>query len=536
MTTGVGEEFVPLSLFADRPLTLTPEDYPNKSWGARTGSYNEWWAYYQGYKLQERAGKRPEDPLVYPFRLNIIRPAVILHAAALVGQIKEEIVQFGIGTKYGTDKEAAKIIGHDLNMLWNINDGDSHFLEAAIFQQVFGGFYIQAQFHPNRAKWPIRYVVHDPRDVFPVWDGYDYNRLVSVDIMTQIPKPLALARYGIQSFNSVREEWVSLHEHWDEREYFIEIDGRLALWPDGSEMRGPNPWQDPVMGYNVIPVVYTPRIRAGSFYGDSLIPSLIGPQQEINSNIAHLGDGLADAMHQQPWIRNASKGLQNIKTASRQEWINLGMTQYGQHAPEAGRLDGAEISQAMIDFVMDDLVAAAREHINLPDVAWGKIDASIRSALTLSFMLKPYNDIAAHYRTHAKIGLKWLNYTALIIALNKQKFGNVFSHPITTDHLEAVILSHRTTLAPVLPQDRIDLVNEIVQRLSAHAMSIETAVRRLDGDEELEEEMERIKGEVEEEQKRVVEQGEAQMRARQAGMNSGGTSNRTKADGGRKSE
>jgi hypothetical protein len=151
-------------------------------------------------------------------------------------------------------------------------------------------------------------------------------------------------------------------------------------------------------------------------------------------------------------------------------------------------------------------------------------------------MLKPYNDIAAHYRTHAKIGLKWLNYTALIIALNKQKFGNVFSHPITTDHLEAVILSHRTTLAPVLPQDRIDLVNEIVQRLSAHAISIETAVRRLDGDEELEEEMERIKGEVEEEQKRVVEQGEAQMRARQAGMNSGGTSNRTKADGGRKSE
>jgi hypothetical protein len=496
------QQYVPLSIFADQPLRLSPEEYPNSEWSQQRANYEHCWAYYQGYVLNKTAGNKQ---LLYPVRLNIVRSAVINHAAVLLGQFDDDnVVQFGIKDNPAINKDVKQNTTRALNMLWAVNDGDDTLLEQSLYQQVFGGCFWKIAWTPTRQKWPIRIFAVDPRAAFPIWDGDDLNRLISIDVHYQVPKPTAAARYRISYRENGAgpiepEEYVTVHEHWDEAEYFIKVDERIGQWPDGSEMAGPNPFHDPVLGTTIIPYVYTPRWRVGQgIYGEPLPPSLMGPQDEINNNLAHLNEGLADAMHQQPWVRNRPKGTQGLNKP-RNEWVDLGMSQHGQHDPEAGRLPGAELNDAMIDLATEDLVRLAREHINLPDVAWGRTDASIRSALTLKYMMWPTINVGLRYRKHMATAFKWLNHHALVIAHSKRQFNQSLNgvtslgiDAVTPQMIEAIIIGHKTMWAPMLPDDRAEKVNEIVQRISAEIISPETAIRRLDGPDELEEELNRI--------------------------------------------
>jgi hypothetical protein len=496
---------VPLSVFADNPLRLTPEDYPNIAWSEQTAHYDQMWSYYKGYVLN----KKKNGVELYPVKLNIVRSTVINHAAVLLGQFSDDnsIIQFGVRNNPAIDKDTANKVTKASNMLWSINNGDETLLEQSLFQQVFGGCYWHVAWTPLRKKWPIRYFSIDPRACFPVWDGNDYNRLVSMDVYHQIPKPTAVARYRIDLFGNSgitaevpgQPDYVSVHEHWDESEYFIKIDQQIGRWPDGTEMAGENPFLDPVLGHKVIPYIYIPRLRAGDFYGDSLVPGLIGPQNEINNGLADLGEGLADAMHQQPWVRNRMKGIQGLDKKSRSEFIDLGMNQHGQDTPEVGRLEGAELTDPMIDLVTEEMIRMTREHSNMPDVAFGRTDASIRSALTLKYMMWPATNVGIRYRKSFSTGLKYLNYIAFVIAYSKRQLGSNINgvaslgiDAVNPEMIETVLVGQKTHWPPMLPDDRADLVNEIVQRISVELISPETAIRRLDGSDELEEELNRI--------------------------------------------
>jgi len=248
---------------------------------------------------------------------------------------------------------------------------------------------------------------------------------------------------------------------------------------------------------------------------------LTGPQDEINNNIAHLSEGLADAMHQQPWIRNSAKGLQNVRSTDRTEWLNLGMTPFGGDPPELGRLEGAKIDQPMVDMVMEQMLQLAREHIGAPNVAWGRTESSIRSALVLAFMMKPYADLGRIYRTNASVALRNNLYNVMVMLNQKSEFLSESLH-VSTPMLKAALMHLRVKYAPILPQDRIDVVNEIVQRLSVSAISIERAIERLDGDEDLQDEL-----------KRIQQDQQRQQKMQQAQQDVPNPSNRNKARGGR---
>jgi hypothetical protein len=509
------EQYVPLSVFADQPmLRLAPEDHPNMVWNELNSRYNHWWSYWKGYVLNKVA--KDGKSLIYPVKLNIVRSAVILHASALLGQFTDRIATFGVSDALGVEKSVAQETSKVLNLLWAINNGDSLLLEQALFQQIMGGFYWKIAWTPTRKKWPIRYFVTDPRACYPVWDGDDYDRLVSIEVQHQIPKPTAVARFRIPQEKLYQSaEFATVRERWDETSYEVTVDGEVAKWPDGSEMAGANPFFDEVMGVPIIPYVYCPRIRVGEFYGESLIPGLTGPQNEINNNLAHLIEGLADAMHQQPWVRNRPKGAAGFHN-DRNKWLDLGMPQMGGDTPEVGRLEGADLTDPMIALVTQHLVQLAREHSNVPDVAWGRTDASVRSALTLAFMLKPVVDIGNHYRMNASRAFKQLAYYSLVIANSKQKLASsingvedIIGTKVSPDMTEAVLIGHKTTWPPMLPNDREQMVNEVVQRIACGTLSVETAIRRLDGPDELQEELDRIEADkqaVLEEQMAMAEQ------------------------------
>ncbi len=547
---GSSNQVVPLSVFADHTLNhLLPENWPNQAWSTNHQLYDLWWGHYQGYTLNEE-----EDGLeIYPVKLNIIRPAVINHAAVQLGQFSDdEILTFSIRDNKVADIEVRDRAKQFMNVLWSVNDGDDLLLEQSIYTQVMGGCFWKIAWQPTRRTFPIRYFSVDPRACFPVWDSDDQHRLVSMDVMHQVPRPTAVARFGMKAemFSEVpsEPEFVNIHDHWDENEYFIKIDGVTGVWPDGKEMQGPNPFFDPVLGKSLIPFVYAPRLRAGNWYGDSMIPGMMGPQTEENNNLAHLMEGLADAMHQQPWVRNRPAGVQGMER-DRRRFLNLGMAQPGANRePEIGRLDGAEITPAMKDLVTEDLIRLARESNNMPNVAYGHTDASIRSALTLKYMMWPAINVGLRYRKHASTAFKWMNYAAMVVAYTANTSGFLGnSLRLGVDNadekmIEAVITAHRTHWPPMLPDDRTELVNEVVQRIASETISPHSAVRRLDGDDELEEELKRIKAHRETVQEAEVQMAEttakaqADARAAQFQNQPSNRTNKKQAEGGRNSQ
>ncbi len=483
-----GAQSIRPELFADVPLTLGPEAYPNGIWSDVHANYNHHWSAYKGWVLNETS---PDGQLVYPAGLNSIRPACVNHASVFLGQYADRILRFGVSTELGVDKEVAEQAGRAINLNWVANQADNLMLTQSLFQQILGGYFFKIDWQPV-GPWPLRYEVLDPRAVFPVWDGTDYERLICVDIIHQMTLPTAQARYRarITPEDSDPYQSVTIHEHWDENYFWVKVDGEYMKWADsGAEMNGPNPWQDPLTGRPFIPLVYTPRIRTDSFFGESLVPSLLKPQLEQNNLVAHLIDGVADAMHQQPWVAgrpSGAKGLHRRVT----EWLNLGMGQFGQSHPSVGRLPGARIEQSVVDFVMKQFTSLTRELGLLPDIAYGRNEASVRSALTLAMLFWPATSVAQRYRLHASTGARWLHYKMACMALTKGV--KIYDVVMTREICEAIFLGHKVTWPPMLPQDRAELMSEITNRISAKLISPETAIERLDGPDAVADEIQKI--------------------------------------------
>jgi hypothetical protein len=179
-------------------------------------------------------------------------------------------------------------------------------------------------------------------------------------------------------------------------------------------------------------------------------------------------------------------------------------------------MDGADLSEPMIDLVANKLPELIREHTNLPNVGYGRTDASVRSALTLHYMMWPATNVGSHYRLNASLALKQIGYLTYVMALSKRKLGETLNavesigFAASPEAIEAILVGHKTHWPPMLPQDRTELVNEMIQRISAQIISRETAVRRLDGADELAEEMQRIEDDITAQQEREMEQAEQQ--------------------------
>jgi hypothetical protein len=162
-------------------------------------------------------------------------------------------------------------------------------------------------------------------------------------------------------------------------------------------------------------------------------------------------------------------------------------------------------------------------------VGYGRTDASVRSALTLHYMMWPAVNVGSHYRLNASGALKQVGYLTYVMALSKRGLGESLNgvqsigFAASAEAIEAILVGHKTHWPPMLPQDRSELVNEMVQRVAAQIISRETAVRRLDGADELAEEMARIEADIQaqQEQQMALAEKQGQMAKDQAAHKTG---------------
>ncbi len=493
------EQTVPVSLFADLPDAGLPDLFPNETWSDQRTKYDRYWYYYSGDVLKEHMGNQKDAPLRYPAGLNFAKAACHNHAALLIGQPDDQngLLRFGLVGESNQQKE--KLLQR-IASYWRVNKGDDKFLTQALNMMIFGGAFYRINIDVKRMH-PVSFTTIDPRAVFPVADTYDPDRIISVDIVTEMPVIAAMRRYHIKKPNNAGE-YVTVREHWDEDEFFVEVDGHFALWSDGTEMRGKNIYKDPITGHNIVPVVYIPRTRTNDFYGESVVEDVMSIQDEINTGASNIGDGVSESMHQQVWIRNRKNGIDGLDL-DRSTIMDLGSSPLGGDPPELGRLDPVDIQPAAVDYVFDKFPKLARELIGLPDVSWGRNDGSVRSALTLHYMMYPSVNAGIKYRQHFAGGMRELLYKSAIISnvVNKVTTSagiTIGQQQFTERNAIDIYEGLQIFWQPMLPQDRTDLVNEITQRIATNTISVETAIAKFDGENTAKDEVERIKAEIKE--------------------------------------
>ena len=475
-------------------IPQTPDAYPNSLWHRQTDRYRDYWYYYDGEVLGEEVGagvtESGETALKYPLKINLVKMAVQKHAFCLLGEYDETgILEFHAKRRKtqrsegeGIDDPVAQEIDSFLEDVWDENNAMSILPEQARIAHVCGGAVFKVAYD-GRKKNKVRLEVILPDYFFPVWDGGDYHNLLEAIISYQIPTKEAIHKYGLKP-DSTTGDTVLYQEKWTKKEYEITVDGKPAVSPHGIPYLGPNPYIDPETDEGIIPFEYMPVDRTGEFYGSSIVPGIMGLQDEFNVRLADIGDAINEAVHPLRFGRNLPKQRKTIKL-SRYRIVNLGQNPPNQDPPEVGYVPHPGLPTGTDEF-MDKVIEVFRQVAHTPPVAYGDDEGSQRSALTLAFRMWPTTSFTRDTRAIWTAGYASLNRKIMVIHMIKAGKKS----RTTINHLAYTLM---TIWPPIIPRDREQIVNENVLLVQAKLRSPEVALRNLGGIDDVDAEIKKIK-------------------------------------------
>jgi len=477
-----------------------PDSYTNNQWQAQSALYREMWEYFNR-DIFDTTLSAQSNIKKYPLGINIFEQACTIHRAALVGEFKDDVLQFRVTSPNSKNKDAA-MVEQKIDQIWVESGRNSILLEGGLVCQILGGVVFRVLWNPARKKAYIRLL--QPDAWFPVWDPDDYHQINECYVSYMIDAASAKHKYNVR-LDDDKDVPVPVWEHWDRDFYEVRVDGKLAYWDRAHQfpMGGENIYRDPQTNVGVIPFEYFPRDRAGSFYGIPLGKNLLQLQNEYNLRAADLGDGAMEAAHQYMFAKNIPAGTDSIRL-QRGKLINLGVGALGGKDPDVIAVKGGEVPEASVNWVQR-LQGDTRSAAYTPDVAYGEDEGSQRSALTLAFRMWPMTQSVRAVRGFWTDSFYHLNRKAIIVASSYEKNG----YGLESRHADYRLIP---MWAPMLPKDRSEEVNEVVVRKQTGLISTYHAVELLEDREKdyIEEEVARIEADRQQEADLMMQQAMAQ--------------------------
>ena len=425
------------------------------AWGAQEKQYEEYNKYFYGDVFRDavkiKLGDSSEDPpLLYPLKVNLIKMMVMTHVQMFLGQWEDQIFEFTAdqvrrGQRLDQWGEKAAQL---LYAIWQESNFNSRILDGAVSTMLYGGAVYKATFDMTlNTRVRIEHIL--PEYFYPRWHPMDPDKLLWVKIAFAMPMADAVLAYGYEpSFATNPDDTVLYQEYWNDKEYAVYIGGeRQAKWS------GTHP-------YGFIPFVYIPRIRMpGDFYGMAVPEDIMGLQDELNMRLADVGDRINVSAHPQYVLSNYT-GQSTEWAIGPDEVINLGVSMSGLE-PKLDVIDPPGEPASTFKY-LEFLLDLAQMSAMAPPVAFGVDEGSQRSGMTLFFRMWPLVQQARMTRLNWVTGLSRLHDMMLQIRIIKDKGRD------TADAVGPSIRTHRIIprFAPVLPRDRLELVDEIVKAWS----------------------------------------------------------------------
>lgn len=437
------------SMFSAQEPSI-PEAYPNMLWSAQHEKYRIWGDYFTGEVLNEKIPAPDGTPKEkYPIKINICKPIAMIHSYTVTGEWSEDVFSWQSASGEANEKHIEYL--NDIGLRSGIN---SLYIKQVLTHTVYGGMIWRI----TTDEGGIRWTSVPPEAFFPIYSTLD-DELIECMIAVQIPAREAQIRWGMD----VREDYVTYFEHWTTESCVIRVNNVIV------EKR---PTID-----KIIPYVYIPRVNlSGERYGISVIEDLRGIQDELNARLADMGDAVVRESHKDMVVSGIPNGLKGIDR--RGGIIDLG-SGIGGIQPKVHDYKKAEIPAGTHDFITT-LIDFSRYAGGTPPVAFGVDEGSQRSASTLAYRMWPLIQAGRSNRAFIVDGMRKLAAKTLSLA----KAGGFISGEVTY---------YQPDLPAMMPKDRDQTVNEVVQLTGIEMMSTERALEMLDVPEiERDDELERI--------------------------------------------
>lgn len=468
------------TVFGRTPDLPDPGAYPVAMWEERRQKYWRYWQHFDGDWLEETVSA-DDTTLKYPLKLNPLNMACMLHAGFLFGEVQDgndplvqAVIEPWARESKEQERDTAARLTDLVNRVWYENGGRALQQEGGLIAQILGGCVYGVAYDPSLeadGRLPIRIDLVMPEYFFPVPAFNQYWHLLEAIICFEISSLQARLMYGVETSSTV----VLYQEHWRDDYYEVTADGTVVTWA-GHRLSG-----RPVGGR--VPYIYIPHIRAGDFYGVSLLEGKEAIAREINERFADVGDIVSENARILPFIRDAQK-VSVRRPGYGVTLLDLGKTVPGMNPPDVIYPRPVQTNQATIDWAVE-LLNLARTEAYTPPIVYGIDEGSQRSALTLALRTLPLLVHVRQERTMWTSGLDEIDRMILAVAAEKGVEG------ITPEQVRNVKIWQEW--APVLPRDREQLINEMILRLNAGLISPETALNKLGDIRDLQTEMNLIK-------------------------------------------
>lgn len=482
-------------------LTGTAEaPYFGSAWTEQRQLYSELKGWYDGDEWRRKT--QTDDPIVggkelqWPLQINPIAKVCRIHRAVMLG-MQPDIVAGPSGAAISTivsresldetRKLQAEYLEKFISSLWLRSGAPEILHEAALLEQIYGGHVFRVTWEPFNKLLPYRMAIRsykNPGQFFAAaYNPRDYWDLIDCYIGYMIEPAVAYTEFGMKT----DKQKVLYLEHWTKKEYKITVDGRVVvLESDGKkeEQAGENVW-------GVVPIVYIPHERDGSFLGRSIIDGdspLIGMSKEINARQADKGEALQGS-RSLIYVKNARKQGFDV----RQVMINgrvLDILDIGDASnipgsaePEARVLEPNGIPQSVTAFP-SEVWTEIRRQADVASVAFGDDDVSggrITGPVT-AYRMWPTMQHTMTERASFTVGLSKLAQIITTIGVDKMrksseagfaKFGALV--PKLTD--EMLELEFGASWRPMIPLEVTQKAEMLDNALRVGGISLVTYLR-----------------------------------------------------------
>lgn len=470
------------------------------SWTSRRSKYRAYRQWYEGLPLQESVGaqdrKLDQEIKKFPLDINLPKLAVDLHRDIARG-IPNSDSPLIIQTTVERNFEKAGYTEDIINDVWRMSYGADIQQRGLLDMGIFGGTSYLLKWAPWEQYLPYRLAVRkirDPGCINPTWSGgYDPWRMMECYIGFMISREEAITKYGIHP--PEQEQEVLYLEYWDEKEWWVHVNGRVPKmkW-NGNEwdLRGENP-------FGFVPIYYIPHERTTELFGDSQIPDQTELTRDFNSRAANISDIVRSS---RPGLLigtdiNRTPSVEAVTYNGKVvfKYINIGDTRALQHAesPSLNSIPISDIPDGLTDFPMEILnwwMMVQR----ISPVSFGLDDTQSGRITGPSVAQRMWTSMAhaTTERVNYSTG-KTLLDTDIIRAL-KAKSSALEKLGLESPELDGVDVSKmrlKQRWPPMIPLDRQQLNEELIEKLRENGMSIEGYLEAV-GEEDVEGERERI--------------------------------------------
>ena len=377
-----------------------------------------------------------------------------------------------------SDFEVAASVQRAILRLMRRANANRTIYKAALDGSVYGDSVLKVGWNAQMPGVTIEAVL--PEYYHAMWHPLDSSQTVEACIAFNMDRRTAHSIYGstgnrqyFPNGTGLNTDLAIVWEYWNSYEKIVAVDDTII-----SRERNPyaNVVEDRLLPGR-LPLIHIPNLGVnGEYFGFGDGEQVFRLADELNYRLADIGDVINYHAHPITLLRNFYGDVEQLPVSADAVW-DLG------REGEAEYLEWGGPAPEVMGYV-EMLLRIILETTSLTPIAFGHSESSQASSAALNIQMLPITEVVRRKRVFwsgalTDVALRMLELESIVLEEEATgKFRRIYGFALTD--LERFQIQPKWS--PILPRDRLAVVNEQVALLTNHAKSIITALTDLEVD------------------------------------------------------